>query len=73
MVCYTVCCDPTIALHWIKSNKLKLSIFHRNRAVQIRRTTDLDNIYHVVTDQNLADLPTRPEKVTAADAGPLSS
>ena len=41
--------------------------------MQVRRTTDLENIYHVVTDQNLADLPTRPEKVIASDVDPLSS
>ena len=69
---FAICCDSTIALHWVKSNKLKLSIFHRNRAVQVRRTTDLKDIYHVVTDQNLADLPTRPEKVSSVDADPLS-
>ena len=41
--------------------------------MQVRRTTDLENIYHVVTDQNLADLPTRPEKVIASDVDPLLS
>ena len=70
---YAIFCDSTIALHWVKSNKLKLSLFHRNRVVQVRRTTELNNIYHVVTDQNLADLPTRPEKVNISDASPLSS
>ena len=70
---YAVCCDSTIALHWAKSNKLKLSLFHRNRVVQVRRTIDLDNIYHVVTDKNLADLPTRPDKVDLSDVGPLST
>ena len=69
---YAIGCDSTIALHWVKSHKLKLSIFHRNRVVQIRRTTDLAKIYHVVTDQNLADLPTRPEKTSYVDADPLS-
>ena len=57
----------------MKSDKLKLSLFHRNRVVQVRRTTKLDNVYHVVTDQNLADLPTRPDKVSLSDVGPLSS
>ena len=69
---YLICCDSTISLFWVKSDKLKLSIFHRNRVVQIRRTTDLQCLYHVVTDQNLADLPTRPEKVSFADVEPLS-
>ena len=69
---YLICCDSTISLFWVKSDKLKLSIFHRNRVVQIRRTTDLQCLYHVVTDQNLADLPTRPDKVSFADVEPLS-
>ena len=69
---YSIFCDSTIALHWVKSNKLRLSLFHRNRVGQIRRTTELNNIFHVVTDQNLADLPTRPDKVNISDAGPLS-
>ena len=66
---YAICGDSTIALHWLKSDKLKLSLFHRNRVVQLRRTTSLDNVYHVVTNQNLADLPTRPDKVSFADIG----
>ena len=69
---YGICCDSTIALNWVKSNKLRLSLFHRNRVVQVRRTSDLDRIYHVVSDQNLADLPTRPDKVNLDDVGPLS-
>ena len=70
---YALCGDSTIALHWLKSDKLKLSLFHRNRVVQLRRTTDLENVYHVITSENLADLPTRPDKVTIADVGPLSA
>ena len=39
----------------------------------VRRTTDLEKIYHVATDKNLADLPIRPDKVDISDVGPLSS
>ena len=70
---YAVCCDSTIALHWTKSNKLKLSLFYRNCVVQVRRTIELERIDHVVTDKNLADLPTRPDKVDITDVGPLST
>ena len=69
---YAICGDSTIALHWVKSDKLKLSLFHRNRVVQIRRTVDLDKMCHVITSENLADLPTRPDRVGIEDADPSS-
>ena len=69
---YAICGDSTIALHWVKSDKLKLSLFHRNRVVQIRRTVDLDKMFHVITSENLADLPTRPDRVGIEDADPSS-
>ena len=47
-------------------------MFHRNRVIQIRRGTELGNLYHVKTDENLADLGTRPEKVKLSDVGPGS-
>ena len=64
--------DSTIALCWLTSEKLRLSLFHRNRVVQIRRGTELDNVYHVRTEYNPADCGTRPCKVTVADLGPGS-
>ena len=64
--------DSTIALCWLTSEKLRLSLFHRNRVVQIRRGTELDNVYHVRTEYNPADCGTRPSKVTVADLGPGS-
>ena len=70
---YAICGDSTIALHWVKSDKLKLSLFHRNRVVQIRRTVDLDKMFHVITSKNLADLPTRPDRVGIEDADPSSA
>ena len=69
---YAICGDSTIALQWVKSDKLKLSLFHRNRVVQIRRTVDLDKMFHVITSENLADLPTRPDRVGIEDADPSS-
>ena len=64
--------DSTIALCWLTSEKLRLSLFHRNRVLQIRRGTDLDSVYHVRTEHNPADSGTRPSKVTLADVGPDS-
>lgn len=55
--------DSSIAMSWVTSTEKRLSLFHRNRCVQIRRGTDLDNIYHCATDYNPADLGTRPHLV----------
>ena len=49
--------DSTIALCWVSSENKKLSLFHRNRCVQIRRGTNLDQMFHVTTEHNPADLP----------------
>ena len=64
--------DSMIALCWITSEKLRLSLFHRNRVLQIRRGTELENIYHVRTNLNPADCGTRPEKVKISDLGSQS-
>ena len=64
--------DSVIALCWITSEKKQLGIFHRNRVIQVRRGTNLDDLYHCRTDQNPSDVGTRPNKVTPADVGPES-
>ena len=69
---YIICGDSVIALCWVSSEKKSLSMFHRNRVIQIRRATALENLYHVKTEENLADLGTRPEKVKLSDVGPES-
>ena len=63
----------SITLCWVSTENKKLSLFHRNRCVQIRRGIDLDQIYHVTTENNPADLPTRPTLVQDTDVGPMSS
>ena len=52
--------DSTIALSWVSSEKKRLSLFHRNRCVQVRRGTELDVMYHVLSECNPADIGTRP-------------
>ena len=47
-------------------------MYHRNRVIQIRRGSNLDCLYHVTTEENIADLGTRPEKVKLTDIGPDS-
>ena len=69
---YIICGDSVIALCWVSSEKKSLSMYHRNRVTQIRRGSELDHLYHVITDENLADLGTRPEKVKITDVGPDS-
>ena len=64
--------DLTIALCWLTSEKLRLSLFHRNRVLQTRRGTDLETVYHVRTECNPADCGTRPDKVKLSDVGPES-
>ena len=64
--------DSRIALCWLTSEKLRLSLYHRNRVLQIRRGTELDSVYHVMTEFNPADSGTRPSKVKLSDIGPDS-
>ena len=69
---YIVLNDSMISLCWTKSDKKRLSLFHRNRTVQIRRGIDLNNLYHVVSEANPADIGTRPYLVKESDVGPQS-
>ena len=59
--------DSMIALFWLTSEKLKLGLFHRNKVMQIERGTDLETVYHVQSESNLADCGTRPRKVKISD------
>ena len=69
---YSLFGDSVIAICWVTSEKKRLSLFHRNRVVQVRLHTGLDKIAHVRTDFNPADIGTRPEKVKEDDVGPNS-
>ena len=69
---YIVTGDSTISLFWVSSEHKKLSLFHRNRVLQILRGSSLDCLYHVKTDQNPSDLGTRPSKVSISDVSPGS-
>ena len=48
---YIICGDSIIALCWVSSEKKSLSMYHRNRVIQIRRGTELDHLYHVRSDE----------------------
>ena len=69
---YILAGDAQIALFWVLSDKNRLGLWHRTRSVQIRRGTPLENIYHVATAANVADIPTRPDRLSLADIGPGS-
>ena len=65
--------DSTISLCWVSSDKKRLSLYHRNRTVQIRRAVeDLGVLYHVVSQANPADCGTRPNSVKEEHVGPNS-
>jgi hypothetical protein len=49
-----------------------LAMYHKNRVIQIRRGTKLDQLYHVRTEVNSADVGTRPDKLKIQDVGPGS-
>ena len=69
---YVLAGDAQIALFWVLSEKNRLGLWHRTRSVQIRRGNPLENIYHVTTAANIADIPTRPDRLSLADIGPGS-
>ena len=73
VVSYIVIGDSTISMCWVTSEKKRLSLFHRNRTVQIRRGVDLDKLYHVVSKENPADCGTRPSAVKDDQVGPDSN
>ena len=49
-----------------------LSMFHKNRVIQIKRGTNVEDLYHVRTEVNAADIGTRPEKISPKDVMPGS-
>ena len=69
---YILAGDAQIPLFWVLQEKNRLGIWRRSRSVQIRRGTPLDHIYHVTTEANVANVPTRPDKLTISDLGPGS-
>ena len=64
---YSLCSDSVISICWITSENKRLSLYHRNRVVQVRFHTELERIYH-----NPADIGTHPDKVKEEDVGPES-
>jgi hypothetical protein len=67
-----VASDSTITLSWIMAEMMPLAMFHKNPVIQIHRVTRLDQLYHVRTEVNSADMGTRPDKLKIQDVGPGS-
>ena len=40
-----------------------LAMFHKNRVIQIQRSTKLEQLYHVRMEMNSADVGTRLDKL----------
>ena len=59
--------DSMITLCWVSSDRKRLSLFHKNRVIQVRRGTPLENMFHVTSENNPADIGTRPDRVTLDD------
>ena len=65
--------DAQIPLFWALSDRKRLGLWHRSRAAQIRRGTPLENLFHIGTEFNIADVATRPDKLDLRTAlGPGS-
>ena len=52
--------DSTIAICWASNDKQRLSLFHRNRLIEIRRGTPIEQIFHC------------PDKYKEEDVGPAT-
>jgi len=66
------CSDSTIALHWTMAEMKPLSMFHKNRVIKIKRNTNMEDLFHVRTDCNAADVGTRPDNISPRDVMPDS-
>ena len=64
--------DSTNTLSWTLAEMKPLAMFHKNRVIQIRRGTKLDQLYHVRVEVNSADVGTRPDKLKIQDVEPWS-
>lgn len=64
--------DSCITLCWLTAEDLRLSLFHRNRCIQVLMNTDSSKLFFVRTDQNPSDVATRADKVSEDSVGPDS-
>ena len=51
--------DSEIAVYWLLTDKLRLNVFTGSKVSQFRLNARVDQLYHVSTESNLADLGSR--------------
>ena len=59
----TYATDNTITLYWINQDYRPLQVAVRNSVIEIRRFSLPEQWFHVRTDENIADLGTRPAAI----------
>ena len=69
---YKLLSDSVISLCWCTAENKRLSLYHRNRANQVKMNTDLSKLFFVRTIYNPADVATRSYKVQEKSVGPDS-
>ena len=70
---YVVACsDSEIALSWVIYEKVKLLVFHRLRVSNIRNKIAMGDLFHIDGKENVADIGTRPDNLTAQQLRPGS-
>lgn len=52
-------CDSTVVLYWMRKELCQLKMYVANRVQKIRENTDMNNWFHVRSEQNPADLISR--------------
>jgi len=61
--------DSSIVLYWIHQDERPLQVGVRNAVIQIRRFSEPNQWFHIKTEDNIADLGTRPASVNEIDEG----
>ena len=51
--------DSTICLYWLQQDQRPLQTGVRNGVLEVRRLTDINNWFHVASEDNVADIGTR--------------
>ena len=69
---YIILTDSAITICWVMNEDKRLSIFHRNRVNQCKLNIDTAKLFHVRSDFNPGDIPSRPHRVQEKDVGPNS-
>ena len=61
--------DSTVALYWINQDQRPLQVAVRNSVIEIRRFTQPSQWFHIESENNIADLGTRPAETSEINEG----